>query len=114
MTKQLQLEAFTKKPPVPTQKVKKPRVELLKEKIIGDVKVVMRRNEKLKYIEVRALDLGKKRTIESQGFAQYLPTWHNEYCNGPKMAEEYFQALVAWFKGGRKGSILPFDYSEES
>lgn len=88
-------------------------LELLKEEVIGDIKVVMRRNEKLKYIEVRAISLKGKKLDSGRGFAQYPPTWHNEYCNGPKMANDYFNALIAWFQGGRKGSILPFDYPED-
>lgn len=93
-------------------KKKRPSVELLKEEHIGDVKVVLRKNEKLKYLEIRAYDLGPKKTIESRGFAQYLPLWKNEFVDGPKLAHEYFDALVAWFKGGRQGNILPFRYSE--
>lgn len=103
--------------PKETRPPKKQTLELLKEEILKEfeVKVVMQKNEELKYIEVYLEDLVSERLESGRtGFHQYPPTWNNDYADGPAMASEYYEALVAWVKGGRKGKILPFAYPQSS
>ncbi len=93
---------------------RKSQWELLKEEIIGEIKIIMRKNEKMTYIEVRADDLTGKKIDGGFGFPQFFTILKDDDVDGPRQAKEYFQGLGAWFKGGRKGPILPFQYQGES
>lgn len=89
-------------------------LELMREEIIGEFKVVMYKDEKHHQIIVRLEDcVGKRLESGRIGFPQYLPIWVNERIDGPSQAEEYFQGLCTWVRNGRVGDILPFHYKDD-